>query len=103
MKTIAVFLSLCVAVSVLAGGPQASEGIVCFASTESPMVRKLNGIIIPKIELRDVTVAEAIEFLRLQSRRLDPERTGVNFVLKLPAEAKPSVAPPPATAQRATK
>ncbi len=59
---------------------------------------KLNRIIIPKIELRDTTVREAVEFLKQRSRDLDTttddpaQRRGVNIVLKLnaPAETAPT-------------
>lgn len=60
---------------------------------------KLNRIIIPKIDLRDATVREAVEFLKQRSRELDAstdnpkDKRGVNIVLKL--ENAP-VAPPPA-------
>jgi hypothetical protein len=46
------------------------------------IVRQLQDIRIPKVELRDVTVAEALEFLRQRSRELDPSGAGVNIVLK---------------------
>ncbi len=45
--------------------------------------RKLNGIIIPKIDFRDATVREAIEQLSRKSKELDLEKEGVNIVLKL--------------------
>lgn len=52
------------------------------------ITRKLNEIIIPKIEFRDATIREAIEFLKAKSRELDttetdPSSRGVNIVLKL--------------------
>lgn len=65
---------------------------------------KLNRIIIPKIDLRDTTVREAVEFLKQRSRELDSttddpkEKRGVNIVLKLdnpaPAPAVDPSAPP---------
>ncbi|MGA9577664.1 MAG: hypothetical protein WBV90_08595, partial [Terrimicrobiaceae bacterium] len=73
---------------------QARVGI---RGTEATMA-KLNRIIIPKIDLRDATVREAVEFLKQRSRELDTstedpqERRGVNIFLKLPASA---VAPAP--------
>ncbi len=51
---------------------------------------KLNRIVIPKIELNDTTIREAVEFLKQRSRDLDnttddPKmKRGVNIVLKLP-------------------
>jgi general secretion pathway protein D len=69
------------------------------------ITNKLNRIVIPKIEFRDATVREAVDFLKEKSRDLDtqepdPTRRGVNIVLQLdsgeasapPAEAAP-VAP----------
>lgn len=51
------------------------------------MQSKLNRIIIPRIDLRDATLREAVQFLRQQSEVLDPaaegERRGVNIVLSL--------------------
>ncbi len=73
---------------------------------------KLNRIIIPKIDLRDTTVREAVEFLKQQSRSLDnttddpKDKRGVNIVLKLadaPAAAPVAEpgAPAPATPEGA--
>jgi general secretion pathway protein D len=60
---------------------------------------KLNQIIIPKIEFREATVREAIDFLKQKSRELDPETDpakpkGVNIVLKLESTSG-SVLPTP--------
>jgi len=55
------------------------------------IVAKLNRIVIPKIDLHDTTVREAIEYLKQQSKNLDissnnpQEKKGVNIVLKLDA------------------
>ena len=70
---------------------------------------KLNTIIIPKVEFKDATVREAIDFLKIKSRELDireadPARRGVNIVLQLenplggaaPAPAAPADANAPA-------
>ena len=51
--------------------------------------RKLESIIIPRIDLRNVTVSEAIEIVRQKSKQLDPEGVGINIVLKLPVEPSP--------------
>ena len=49
---------------------------------------KLNGIIIPKINFRDITLRDAVEFLNKKSKDLDPQNIGVNIILnfKEPAE-----------------
>jgi general secretion pathway protein D len=67
---------------------QARVGI---RGTEATMA-KLNRIIIPRIDLRDATVREAVEFLKQRSRELDTsteeqEKRGVNIFLKLAAPA----------------
>ena len=62
---------------------------------------KLNKIIIPRIEFKDATIREAIDYLKAKSRDLDddpsPERRGVNIVLKLDssfrAPSMPAAAP----------
>ncbi len=66
--------------------------------------RKLDRIIIPKLEFREATIREAIEFLKKKSVELDTdaapgEPRGVNIVLKLeaaPGAAMPDAAPAPA-------
>ncbi|CAN5521436.1 hypothetical protein BH09VER1_BH09VER1_51630 [soil metagenome] len=64
------------------------------------IVAKLNRIIIPKIDLRDTTVREAVEFLKQQSKVLDAStedpqlKRGVNIVLKLDSQAATTDVPP---------
>jgi len=73
------------------------------------ITNKLNRIIIPKIEFRDATVREAVDFLKQKSRDLDtqepdPTRRGVNIVLQLDsggAESSAPSAPPPGSAPAA--
>ncbi len=60
------------------------------------MIARLNRIIIPRLDFPDVTVRQAINFLSQRARDLDttetdPEKRGVNIVLKLPTTP---VAPP---------
>ena len=64
---------------------------------------KLNRIIIPKIDLRDTTVREAVEYLKQQSKERDSstsdpkDKKGVNIVLKLGnGAAQDPAAPVPA-------
>ena len=67
------------------------------ATTEA-ITAKLNRIVIPNINLNEVTIREAVEFLKQQSRILDTtasdpkEKKGVNIVLKLPAPGGPAPA-----------
>ncbi len=58
---------------------------------------KLNKIIIPRIEFKDATIREAIDYLKAKSRDIDddpnPERRGVNIVLKLESSYRTPAAP----------
>jgi general secretion pathway protein D len=61
------------------------------------MIARLNSIVVPRVDFRDATVRQAINFLQQRSRDLDttevdPERRGVNIVLKLPAASAPAPA-----------
>ena len=49
--------------------------------------RKLDRIIIPRIQLRDASLVEAVEFLRKEARRLDPRGTGLPITLQLETSA----------------
>ncbi len=56
------------------------------------ITRKLQNIIIPRIDFEDTTVEEAIDFLRqraaeLDTTELDPARKGINFVIRRPRNA----------------
>lgn len=73
------------------------------AQTEA-IAAKLNRIIIPKIELHDSTIREAVEFLKQRSKELDvstddpKQKKGVNIVLKLPAAPAATESPADQTA-----
>lgn len=63
---------------------------------------KLNTIIIPRIEFRDASIREAIDFIRQQAAANDPTaegRKGVDIVLRLTPIGQ--MAPPPAAVQPA--
>ena len=49
---------------------------------EIPALTKARGIIVPKIELREAALAEVVDFLRKKSVELDPDKVGVNLILK---------------------
>lgn len=81
------------------------------ATGTARITNKLNTIVIPRIEFRDASIREAIDFLRQQAAANDPSaegRKGVDIVLRLapigqaaPAAAVqpavlPAAAPPPA-------
>lgn len=69
------------------------------ATGTARITHKLNTIIIPRIEFRDASVREAIEFLRQQAESNDPAtdgRKGIDIVLRLATLGRPAdaVAPP---------
>ncbi|MGK0188726.1 MAG: general secretion pathway protein D [Verrucomicrobiales bacterium] len=60
------------------------------------IIEKLRRIVIPSIQFDQATVDEAITFLRIKSRQLDdlepdPERKGINFILKTQADTAANV------------
>ena len=62
------------------------------------ITRKLDTIIIPRIDFEDTTVEEAIDFLRLRASELDvteldAAKKGVNFVIRRPRAASAGGAP----------
>ena len=57
------------------------------------ITRKLNSIVIPRIEFRDASVREAIEFIRQQAEENDPAdegSRGINIVLRLGHLGRPA-------------
>ncbi|HEY5769496.1 MAG TPA: hypothetical protein VIS71_06590, partial [Terrimicrobium sp.] len=54
--------------------------------------RKLDEIVIPRIDFRDATIREALDFIKqravaLDTAEQDPSRRGINIVLKAPADS----------------
>ena len=62
--------------------------------------RKLDEIIIPRIDFRDATIREALDFIKqravtLDTSEQDPSRRGINIVLKVPpTRRKPTLESP---------
>ncbi len=64
------------------GGPENSPA-------QELLQQKINSLIIPSINFNNATVEEVIRFLRQRAQALDtsapdPQKRGVNFVLRLP-------------------
>lgn len=58
-------------------------GALCMAAmgvAGESVQNKLDKLIINRVEMKDVTIGEAVDYLRKTSRELDPEKSGVNFV-----------------------
>jgi len=82
-------------------GPIGTDGV-------ARITEKLNKITVPKVEFKDATVREAIDFLKQKSRELDtdpdPGKKGVNIVLQLTdlsGASAPAAAAPAAPAAAA--
>ena len=81
--------------------PKTDTGVIGReAVRQQGILRKLNEIVVPEINYREAVVSDVITFLSDESRRLDPEKVGVNIVLGggIAAPAGPAVtpaAPPP--------
>src|SRR6266487_1015595 len=97
-------------------GQTAGSVVDAFARDTSGTARitnKLNTIIIPRVEFRDASIREAIDFLREQAAENDPSpegKKGVDIVLRMtplgqvappPVPVQPAVAPPAAAASPA--
>ena len=53
--------------------------------------KKLNDILLDKIDFEDVPIAQVVQFLKHTSKDKDPDRVGVNFVLRFNTDdARPS-------------
>jgi general secretion pathway protein D len=83
------------------------EGVILQENTDTAgtarITAKLNRIILPKVQFRNTTIAEAIDFLKQKSASLDTQETdgasrGVNIVLKLDPGPGAAIAPPPEAA-----
>jgi general secretion pathway protein D len=71
------------------------------ATGTARITHKLNTIVIPRIEFRDASVREAIEFLRQQAETSDPAtegRKGVDIVLRLTTLGRPAESVPASSA-----
>ena len=104
MKTLDAFVSCltvrisgAVLLAILAlGGATRAQAFESDETAAAKLTRKLQAIVIPRLDFRDATVAEAVEFLKKKSAELDtaepdPAKRGVNFVLNL--GAAPEAAP----------
>src|SRR6266481_6877714 len=85
-----------------ATGEPAKFGIQKNLTDTAKINNKLNTIIIPRVEFRDATLREAVNFLREQAVENDPAtegERGINIVLPASVQRPP---PPPASASPAT-
>lgn len=62
--------------------------VVKKSTSTSAVEKKLEGVKIPQVELRQAALQDAVQFLQSQTRMLDPKKTGVNFVIAKSESAK---------------
>jgi general secretion pathway protein D len=72
------------------GGKDTQGTLRVEVSRNEAIIAKLNRIVIPKLDFRDTTIRQAVDYLRQRSRALDTieaddSKKGVNIFLKLPA------------------
>jgi len=83
-------LRLALSAALLFVSPLAAQNNPAPSATKA----KLKAVLVPKLDFRDATVREALEFLRMRSVALDTEGKGVNIILKMPGITTTSDAPP---------
>jgi hypothetical protein len=52
---------------------------------------RMKTIIFEELDFRSISFTNAVEYLRLQSRALDPQKKGINMILKTDGGANPSL------------
>jgi general secretion pathway protein D len=65
------------------------EGPIVGNSTRAAITRKLQSIVIDKVNFEKLDVAAVIQFLQQKSKELDSDHQGINFVLRLTSNAPP--------------
>jgi general secretion pathway protein D len=72
------------------GNLQATNPIPITRSNQFQINQKLRSIIIPSLEFKDASIEDAVAFLNAKSKELDPEKQGINFILRpdVPESAK---------------
>lgn len=77
------------------------SGLVQVAATDPPaglgfnpifaVEKKAEGLIVPHLELREATLNEAVEVLAREARDADPEKQGLNIVVKALGQGEPRI------------
>jgi general secretion pathway protein D len=64
----------------LFGAPRAEVGVL---GRKETVLNKLRSFTIPVVEMQGASLAEVVEFLRIRTREMDPQKKGVDFVLRV--------------------
>ncbi len=73
-------------VSGLFGGSAGMGGAI--GLTGGNVLARLKELVIPRVDLQGASLEEVMEFLRIRSRELDPQKRGVDFILKVSDDIK---------------
>ena len=66
----------------LAPDAEAKPDPAAAARAKSAAWKKAETIILPRLDLREASLEEGIDFLRVKAKQLDPDKQGVNLVLQ---------------------
>lgn len=83
------------AVFVAAGSLLAQQDAPQDVAPASAAYQAASKIVIPKVDFRGATVREALEFLRVRAKSLDPDGKGINIIIKFEGLREPAPPPPP--------
>lgn len=53
-----------------------------YSDSNSPLFEKAQGLIIPSVEFNELSVLDAVDFLRRKSKEVDPDRNGVQLMIQ---------------------
>jgi len=70
--------------------PPTQVNTVSEHSNRAEITRKLQSIIIDKVNFEKLDIAAVIQFLQQKSKELDPDHEGINFVLRLTSDVTPT-------------
>jgi len=70
----------------LSTGAQESQPAISLTNTFN-LDQKLNSIFLPSLDFSGASIEEATNFLSIESKRLDPDHKGVNFIIEPAASA----------------
>ena len=74
-------------IAIFIAGAFLCGGVSAVENPSEKMARKLK-IVIPKVNLKNVTAEQALEFLRRVSRDMDPKGEGINIIYVKSKEPK---------------
>ena len=58
---------------------------------QSPAEAHARAIILPNVQFKDASLTEAVEFIRIKSRELDPQKKGLNILVKPGGDPKAEI------------